>query len=76
MDITPVGMSSALSVAMRSIRDNYARYGRAAERIAAGRDDLPEAVVSLRAAELGVRFGIAVARAALGLQRSTIDLLV
>ena len=33
MDITPVGMSSALSVAMRSIRDNYARYGQAAEAI-------------------------------------------
>jgi hypothetical protein len=76
MSISGVGMSDALSVAVRSVGNQYARLGRAVERIASGEGDLAENAVELKSAELAARFSIAVAKTAMDMQAHTLDLLV
>jgi hypothetical protein len=76
MGISGAGMSDALSVAVRSAGSQYARMGRAVERIASGEGDMAANVVEFKSAELAARFSIAVAKTAMDMQDHTLDLLV
>ena len=76
MGISGAGMSDALAGAVRAAGNQYARMGRAVERIASGEGDMAANVVEFKSAELGARFSIAVAKASMNMQDYTLDLLV
>jgi flagellar hook-basal body complex protein FliE len=68
-------MPSALSAAVRAVREHLAQYEEAATRLANGSETFLDDVVQMKKAEAGVKIGAAVARAAMDTQGYILDAL-
>jgi hypothetical protein len=68
-------MPSALSAAVRSVRQHVMQYEEVAARLANGSEEFLDDVVEMKKAEVGVKIGAAVARAAMDTQGYILDVL-
>jgi len=76
MDVSSVTMSGALSAALTGIHQQYERLGTAAENIATGEGDFLRNVIEMKSAETALKVNVAVAKTALDMQESVLDLLL
>jgi len=67
--------SPAIQTALRSINTQVERLNEAAAKIASGEGDVVENYVEMKSAEMTAKFSAAVARTAMDMQESVLDIL-